>query len=888
MGKPTKTKSSKQYDIAGKVHGAQNIGADPEGMEYIPGKLKRSSGTWIFKDYVKNMKYASATDDTVRNAHEETLHAGKNYENALHKFASYNTIFTLSGISEQELKEQSYFAKTPHDIIARTGGIGNPNITFKSANGHSYESQTEMLHRRTEAGFLTGETRNVGTDYDESLYFLRTGHDIFFENVNILSTTGPNSERGLANFQRMEFELHEPFGISLIEKVRAATFINGYLDYMDAPLLLTIEWKGWDEHGKEVKDASLKRRIPIRIVRVEFDVEAGGAKYTCIAVAAESIAFDDRFKFPRTQITIDRGYWPDWKAQIEKQMSEQMDDEMSEGVRARKDIYEFELSDEVREDAEMMGVPGGIWQTSNKQRSRGPGPKLGATIDSIDVMADSNTSLVKLMEDAVRSGFGYSKLVDGFWYEFGRILMNKGGDSVPVRFDKSSGTKVKNYLISQKFVTDLRKEKNQYVNWFTIKPKFEVLDGIDNIRKLQPKKITFVAVRTKIHILKFIKAGVSFGNVNWSDHVRKKYNYIYTGDNIDIQGLRIHYKTAYYMRNVRPFTKDEKEAGKIDTFKEMFEQNLNTVFGQEPYPEPYATIRQEPDIQRGVSTTDTADPRQYKNQEFYDYLTNPQVDMLRIELEILGDPAYVCQDQFTNLKGTSKRSDHNGPWNYRDGSFNSEAYQPLILLNYRLPEDFREQEGIYFQKKNRTMFFSGIYQVVKVDSRMDKGSFTQTLHCVRLNNQQGKGTGVKLGQKFTEYFKQEQEDADLLAAAEREKLRLEKIQENCFHPEQLVGDKFMKDLQPGDDINGKEILGMMKLRLTGDMYSISNVRVTGSHGIKYKNEWIFVADHPDSVKINDKPEFVYIPLVRTGTFTINNEEFADYDYHDMIVLGDEE
>ena len=60
------------------------------------------------------------------------------------------------------------------------------------------------------------------------------------------------------------------------------------------------------------------RRIPIRIVRVEFDVEAGGAKYTCIAVAAESIAFDDRFKFPRTQITIDKGYWKDWKQEIEK------------------------------------------------------------------------------------------------------------------------------------------------------------------------------------------------------------------------------------------------------------------------------------------------------------------------------------------------------------------------------------------------------------------------------------------------------------------------------------------------------------------------------------------------------------------------------------------
>ena len=56
--------------------------------------------------------------------------------------------------------------------------------------------------------------------------------------------------------------------------------------------------------------------------------------------------------------------------------------------------------------------------------------------------------------------------------------------------------------------------------------------------------------------------------------------------------------------------------------------------------------------------------------------------------------------------------------------------------------------------------------------------------------------------------------------------------------------------------------------------------------MKYKDKWIFVKDHPDSIKIDDKPEFVYIPLVEGGTFIINNEEFADYDYHDMVGLGD--
>ena len=99
----------------------------------------------------------------------------------------------------------------------------------------------------------------------------------------------------------------------------------------------------------------------------------------------------------------------------------------------------------------------------------------------------------------------------------------------------------------------------------------------------------------------------------------------------------------------------------------------------------------------------------------------------------------------------------------------------------------------------------------------------------------------------------------------------------CFHPHQLIGNKLMKDLQPGDFINRIEILGMVKLKLNEDMYSINDVKVTGSHKVKYNNNWIYVSNHPDSFRINDKPEFVYVPIVKGGIFNINNNEFADYD-----------
>ena len=127
------------------------------------------------------------------------------------------------------------------------------------------------------------------------------------------------------------------------------------------------------------------------------------------------------------------------------------------------------------------------------------------------------------------------------------------------------------------------------------------------------------------------------------------------------------------------------------------------------------------------------------------------------------------------------------------------------------------------------------------------------------------GTGQSERQQFVERQEKQEKKED------------KKETKRCFHPEQLIGNKFIKDLQPGDLINGIEIIGMVKLKLNEPMYSLNDVRVTGTHKVKYNNNWIYVYNHPDSFKINDKPEFVYVPIVKGGIFNINNNEFADYD-----------
>ena len=134
-----------------------------------------------------------------------------------------------------------------------------------------------------------------------------------------------------------------------------------------------------------------------------------------------------------------------------------------------------------------------------------------------------------------------------------------------------------------------------------------------------------------------------------------------------------------------------------------------------------------------------------KLQQFYDYLTNPEADMMRIELEILGDPAYICQDMYMPIhQDRVTKAGGQGTFSGEFESFNSDSFQPIITVNYRIPDDLNDNKGLMFSDGGKTrdedLFFNGLYQVNKIDSKFDNGQFTQTLHCSRFNNQQGAGT----------------------------------------------------------------------------------------------------------------------------------------------------
>ena len=682
--------------------------------------------------------------------------------NVLHGFETFNTIFTLSGVSEQEMRSHSFLTNPVHDIIARTGGIGKANVTTREFAEPDQEDNRSLERESNK--------KRYKEKYSDSINILDRAHDLFIENVNMISTVGPNTERSLGNFTKMEFEIHEPFGITFIEKVRAATAINKYLDYQDAPLLLTIEFKGNFSGGRaggepqvyeEKTDKYLGpviRKIPILIARVDFDVTEGGAKYSVVAVPYTDLAYDDRYKYPRRVITSQADDIYEWRDDVMEQLREQQEKERKvDKTRLLPDFYEFRIHPDVKErgikydkSKQSTNTAGAIKDQKEfadaVNRSLDEG-RTGVTPKGAESQGNPNIALTKYFEDAVRTQLGYQSLANDFWTSY----LRAGGYEETLLKDKVAVGKI---IQSNAFKQTLM--KNQYVDWFKIKTHVETLnpETIDPITKMSPKKIIYEAIPFRIHILKFLPPGVSLGNVDWSRKVNKEYDFIYTGDNVDVQGLRINYKTAYYMRNTRAEDRSDTDKGLFTHIADSFRE----VFGLERDPEPLLPLRQYPSAIKGANTMSTNNGLDNKAQQFYDYLTHPEVDMMRIDLDILGDPAYICQDMYMPIRGDRKEYGKDTPYDQDTDSFNADRYQPIINVRYRLPDDIDEKKGTMFSAgldgkalfRDENLFFNGLYQVNKVESKFDNGQFLQTLNCSRFNNQQGEGADPLLVNSATD------------------------------------------------------------------------------------------------------------------------------------------
>ena len=750
------------------------------------------------------------------------------HTNVLHKYASYTYIWTLSALSETEMRNPLLIKTVQaHDIIARSGGIG-PDGKYSDEELNVSKFAEHPVHKDAYKSSMEKNARAKAA-LGESNSILRKGHDIYFEKVVINGIHAPNEDKKLMNYTNIEFELSEPMGVTLYEKLRAAAGNCGYVDHLDAPFLLTLEFVGQDSKGRVHRNAVPKKYWPIKIVDSTVDINQGGSKYTLTAMPWTEFATVNRFNYLRAPITV-TGIT--LKEQIDSfiyGLGNMQETEKEKRVRALNDDYRITYDPYYDGREVQAGNDPVTWWDIGKfsldeeyQESVfvNPADPTGQHIKSSNIQVPERGSISKTLELMMMRTEAYKNLAEG--------LMEGN-------WNKS--TAPKSITLGQSVHSNQGNISQEYVPWFKIiTTVITHTDQFDNIRKRYKKTIHYHIQPYLVHIGNFVVPGLS-GAGQWGKLVKKKYDYIFTGQNLDILDLNINYKYAFFQARLYNDTDAGHDNRQLKKSQEVGETQWFGKGGV--YPDANFPLTSEP-VLGGSTNSGARESLKHTNNEtrqFYDYLTNPLADMIKVNMTIMGDPAWLGHDQALPIAWKSDYDPKNPilvatkvaapkgfSWSEQESAFNFDEAEPLCTLDFKFPTDFDEKSGFYKLSKQDQAAFSGLYKVVEVDSIFEQGKFSQELLMIRIKNQGGDRKS---------------------ATVTFEKKKLKKM-----------------EFAAGSVAGNTSIDGLLKYE---DNWVMSG------HPQK---EW-HIESQPDGLKYNEKVEIEDAPVFMTSGFTKHNHWYTE-------------
>ena len=118
---------------------------------------------------------------------------------------------------------------------------------------------------------------------------------------------------------------------------------------------------------------------------------------------------------------------------------------------------------------------------------------------------------------------------------------------------------------------------------------------------------------------------------------------------------------------------------------------------------------------------------------FNDAIVNSAVDMITMDLTVLGDPYYLADSGIGNYSSPAAARGYTS-----DGSMDYQRSEVEVLVNFRTPIDYDDETGgVIFPGSSSKPIgeFSGLYKVLKAHNAFSGGKFTQVLSLLRRRKQ---------------------------------------------------------------------------------------------------------------------------------------------------------
>lgn len=656
---------------------------------------------------------ASATDTASGNDSE----LPNVVDNVLEQFASFTPLWTLACLTPEQYNQP---------LLYRSKSSRLTNVIFSSAG--RYDADRVRTSRGTP--------------------------EFFLNNFNFLMTVAPSQKEGVSNAITYRFDIFEPYSMGqFIESLQNAAINCGFMNYGDATFVLKLEFNGYDTDGTILKVVQPKY-FTIKFSNVKFKVTEAGSTYNVTAIPVNEIAYSDVFNTLQRDVKI--------MAEAEGTVAEILktgknglvaflnnveQSKLKEGQSGRPDIYDIQFPENIEDFTSIATI------TIPDSATVDPGANIPNSIAGTNVELED-----PLMNDIGRSSLGFTgssggtvpmKQPDEVYNDKG--MQDEGTlliDPKNRAFQFPSGIRITDaitaVLLSSEYCKNNQKPENikkGMIQYFMIDIQMEIIPGLINPTSGDfAKKITFRVRPYMVHQSIVTPPGaVPDGYDELKKQVCKAYNYIYTGKNTNVLRFDIELNNLFYAAtNSSP----SSQSGKIA------DPNLNSTTSEvlptkqilNPGSTPGAATALRPRVMTDPSFlsqqsggSGTTDSERETAIRFHNILLSAgSGDMIKLNLEVLGDPYWMVDNGMANsfcpISESSPQMTQNGTMNYQSG-------EVTIHVTFKTPVDVNMAgDGLYgFIDKEAKLKsqFSGIYQVIKCETIINDGMFKQKLECVR-------------------------------------------------------------------------------------------------------------------------------------------------------------
>jgi hypothetical protein len=647
-------------------------------------------------------------------------------KNPMEVFASSNILWTMACLTPEQFNNPKLYRNIPGALT---------NLVFSSAGRFDAD--------------------RVATFFGSPEYYIN--------NFVMQTIIGANEATGNSNAVKFSFDIIEPHSMGLLlQSMQNAAVKAGYLSYLDnAPFVLRMDVQGFNELGQNLSQIKPKYFV-MKLASTKFTVNESGSVYKVEAIPYNHQGFSDTINTTYSDVKISasgNGHVFDLlsgsSTSLMAYLNKNEEKLKAEGKITEKDEYVIQFP-----------ILSSDWKSSAGNQEEIKKATVDPNADTTKKTA-VQASMIKtdpqlLDQNSIASAsLGFSQKSGG------RAVFKRAGD----QYDEKTGvlkrdgmtidpktrafqfgqsqslTSIINQVIlSSEYATNALEPKfltpQGFIKWFKLDIQIELLKP-DKLTGDYAKKITYRVVPYLVHQSIFANAtSAPVGYAELMKDVVKEYQYIYTGQNVDILSFNVEINNLFYAgANPKPEAEAANTGNQDQKAAEDRPSSTKTGKGQATEVQSAqagrSRPRRDPRLLKGFKGgSENKSVEQNVAENFQDaFISGSSADMVTINLEVLGDPYWLIDSGMSNYfvgaaSPTAQITD--------DGTMNYESGNVYIYISLRTPADVNTLTGLYdFSIAGKESPFGGIYRIVMCENQFNDGNWKQKLKCIRMPGPQG-------------------------------------------------------------------------------------------------------------------------------------------------------